>query len=53
MKELRFQRLKGLSLVEMMISLAIGAVLTIGVVSLFTANSETYRALQGLSLIHI
>ena len=47
MKELRIQRLRGLSLVEMMISLAIGAVLTIGVVSLFTANSETYNALQG------
>ena len=47
MKDLRTQRLRGLSLVEMMISLAIGAVLTIGVVSLFTANSETYNVLQG------
>ena len=38
---------RGLSLVEMMISLAIGSVLTIGVVGLFTANSETYNTLQG------
>ena len=38
---------RGLSLVELMIAMAIGAVLSIGVIGMFTANSETYQTLQG------
>jgi type IV pilus assembly protein PilW len=40
---------KGLSLVELMISMAISAVVTVGVVNLFAANSETYKLMQGQS----
>ena len=37
---------QGLSLIEVMISMAIGSVVILGVLSLFTANTETYNALQ-------
>ncbi|XOV90348.1 MAG: PilW family protein [Pseudomonadota bacterium] len=40
---------KGLSLVEMMISLALGSIVTVGVIQLFVANSESYNLLQGQS----
>ena len=40
---------KGLSLVELMISLTVGSVITAGVVQLFSANSETYGVLTGQS----
>lgn len=40
---------KGLSLVETMIALTLGAIVTVGVVQLFVANSETYNLLQGQS----
>ncbi len=43
------KRSKGLSLVEMMISLALGSVVTAGVIQLFVANSESYNLLQGQS----
>lgn len=36
----------GLSLIEVMISMAIGSIVILGVLNLFTANSETYNALQ-------
>ena len=36
----------GLSLIEVMISLAIGSVVILGVLNLFTANSQTYNVLQ-------
>ncbi len=36
----------GLSLIEVMISMAIGSVVILGVLSLFNANTETYNALQ-------
>lgn len=39
----------GFSLVELMVSLVISAVVTLGVMQLFTANSESYRLLQGQS----
>jgi type IV pilus assembly protein PilW len=39
----------GLSLVEMMISMAISALVIVGVVNLFAANSETYKLMQGQS----
>ncbi|MDZ7684297.1 MAG: PilW family protein [Gammaproteobacteria bacterium] len=39
----------GFSLVELMISLALGSVVTVGVIQLFTANSESYNLLQGQS----
>ncbi|MBV1879783.1 MAG: PilW family protein [Pseudomonadales bacterium] len=39
----------GFSLVELMISLALGSVVTAGVVQLFVANSETHTLLQGQS----
>lgn len=34
---------QGLSLVELMVALALGAFITIGIVQMFTANQETYR----------
>ena len=37
---------QGLSLIEVMISMAIGSVVILGVLSLFNANTETYNALQ-------
>lgn len=40
---------KGLSLVELMISLAIGSIITVGIVQLFTANSDTYSVMMGQS----
>lgn len=42
-------RARGFSLVELMISLVLGSVVTVGVVQLFTANSESYNLLQGQS----
>ncbi len=39
----------GLSLVEVMIAMAIGSVITVGVVQLFVANSETHRLMMGQS----
>ncbi|MGB2392073.1 MAG: PilW family protein [Pseudomonadales bacterium] len=36
----------GLSLIELMISMTIGAFVTIGVLNLFNANSDTYNVLQ-------
>ena len=40
---------KGLSLVEMMIALLLGAVVSVGVIQLFGANSDTYDLMQGQS----
>ena len=40
---------KGLSLVELMISLTVGSVITAGVVQLFSANSDTYGVMMGQS----
>lgn len=34
---------QGLSLVELMVALALGAFITIGIIQMFTANQETYR----------
>ncbi|MBO6658898.1 MAG: PilW family protein [Pseudomonadales bacterium] len=45
------ERQKGLSLVELMISLAVGSIITAGVAQLFTANSEAYQMLQGQARI--
>lgn len=42
---------RGLSLVELMISLTVGSIITAGVVQLFTANSEAYQMLQGQARI--
>lgn len=39
----------GLSLVETMIAMSLGAVVTVGVIQLFTANSEAYNLMQGQS----
>lgn len=39
----------GLSLVEMMIALTLGAIVSVGVIQLFSANSETYDLMQGQS----
>lgn len=44
-------RQAGLSLVEVMIALTIGTILTVGVVQLFVANSETYSMLVGQSRV--
>jgi len=40
---------KGLSLVELMISLVIGSVIMVGIVQLFSANSDTYSVMIGQS----
>ncbi|MGV0035218.1 MAG: PilW family protein, partial [Candidatus Azotimanducaceae bacterium WSBS_2022_MAG_OTU7] len=40
---------KGLSLIELMISLTVGSVITTGVVQLFSANSDTYKVMMGQS----
>jgi type IV pilus assembly protein PilW len=40
---------KGLSLVELMISLTVGSVITAGIVQLFSANSDTYGVMMGQS----
>ncbi|MDA0271658.1 MAG: PilW family protein [Proteobacteria bacterium] len=40
---------KGLSLVELMISLTVGSIITAGVVQLFSANSGTYGVMMGQS----
>ena len=45
----KMKRVAGFSLVELMISLALGSVVTMGVVQLFVANAETHRLLQGQS----
>lgn len=39
----------GLSLVELMIALTLGAVVSVGVIQLFSANSDTYDLMQGQS----
>jgi len=39
----------GVSLVELMIALVLGSVLSVAIVQLFVANSETYNLLQGQS----
>lgn len=49
MRALGYIKQKGLSLVEMMIAMSLGAVVTVGVIQLFTANSETYNLMQGQS----
>lgn len=40
---------KGLSLVELMISLTVGSIITVGIVQLFGANSDTYNIMLGQS----
>ena len=40
---------KGLSLVEVMIAMVIGSVITAGIIQLFVANSETHRLMLGQS----
>lgn len=49
MKLLRHARQMGLSLVEMMIALTLGAIVSVGVIQLFSANSDTYDLMQGQS----
>ncbi|MEE4301131.1 MAG: PilW family protein [Pseudomonadales bacterium] len=36
-------RQRGLSLIELLVALALGAFITIGIIQMFTANQETYR----------
>jgi type IV pilus assembly protein PilW len=47
----RRSRIPGFSLVELMIGLMLSSVLTIGVIQLFVANSESYNFLQGQSRV--
>lgn len=49
MKAITIAKQKGLSLVETMIALTLGAIVTVGIIQLFVANSETYNLLQGQS----
>ena len=46
---LRPIRNAGFSLIELMISLVLGSIVTIGVIQMFSANSDTYNLLQGQS----
>ena len=46
---MKLKQIKGFSLVEMMISLVLGAVVMAGVTQLFVANSEAYKLLEGQS----
>jgi type IV pilus assembly protein PilW len=41
----------GLSLIELMIAMALGVVLTLGVVQIFLGSSQTYRLTDGLALL--
>jgi type IV pilus assembly protein PilW len=44
-------RQAGLSLIELMIAMALGVVLTLGVVQIFLGSSQTYRLTDGLALL--
>ena len=46
---MRMHKQQGLSLVEVMIAITLGSVLTVGIVQLFVANSETHRLMMGQS----
>ena len=48
-REKRRQNHGGFSLVEMMIAMALGSVVTLGVVQLYTTNARSYALLQGQS----
>lgn len=48
-KNVSYLRQKGLSLIELMIALTLGSIVTVGVVQLFVANSQTYKLLTGQS----
>lgn len=43
----RSSRQKGLSLVELLVALALGAFITVGIIQMFTANRETYQVSVG------
>lgn len=43
------QHIAGYSLIELMISLVLGAIVTVGIIQLFGANSDTYDLVQGQS----
>ncbi len=45
----RSSRSRGFSLIELMLALALGLVITAGIVQLFVGNNQTYRVLQGQS----
>ncbi len=45
--QLGLQRQRGLSLVEIMVALLLGAVITVGIVQMFTANRATYQINMG------
>jgi type IV pilus assembly protein PilW len=45
------RRQAGLSLVELMVSLVIASLLIIGVIQIFSANSQTYRTQEGVSRV--
>jgi type IV pilus assembly protein PilW len=51
--KLRFSRIRssGLSLVELMIALALGALLMLGIVEIFTGTKATYNLQEGLSRV--
>ena len=42
----RYSRQRGFGLIEIMISLVVGLILTAGVIQIFTANKQTYRMLD-------
>ena len=48
MKIIRMKQQRGLTLVELMVSLAIGLVILLGIMSIFTANRETYSIQESL-----
>lgn len=47
----RSERQRGLSLVELIIALALGVVLTLGVTQIFLGSNQTYRLTDGLAVL--
>ena len=45
----RWQSQRGLSLVELLIAVALGLLLTLGVTQIYLSGNETYRQTQGLA----
>jgi len=49
MRKLPSSRMDGFSLIELLLAMALGLVVTAGIVQLFAGNTQTYSAIQGQS----
>ncbi|MET4026539.1 MULTISPECIES: PilW family protein [Marinobacter] len=47
--DLQFKHQKGLSIIELMIALLLGSLLTVGLVQIFTSNSQAFRMSEAVS----